>query len=136
VSVGEKNKFIEPKLAKNRLKKAIALKSYSELDQIQSIQNYMLHEKPFLQSDFQIIYMANYFKIPAHQCSSMVNNLIGKNFRDWVNSHRIEYFIKIYPEKFQKLTIDGIAFESGFSSMTTFYRVFKKHTGKIPLDYF
>ena len=136
VSLVEKNKFIEPKLTKNPNKKAIALKSYSNLEQIQSIHNYMLHEKPFLQSDFQIIYMANYFKIPTHQCSSMINNLIGKNFRDWVNSYRIEYFIKIYPEKSQKLKIDGIAFESGFSSMTTFYRVFKKQTGKIPLDYF
>ena len=96
----------------------------------------MIHEKPFLNSDFQILDLAHYFKIPTHQCSAMINNLIGKNFRDWINSHRVDYFIKTYPQKSPKLTIDAIAFESGFSSMTTFYRAFKKETGRMPSTYF
>lgn len=135
VTVGEKNKIIELNGVRESAKSVI-LRSETDPELIQSIKNYMIHEKPFLNSDFQILDLAHYFKIPTHQCSSMINNLIGKNFRDWINSHRVDYFIKTYPQKSTKLTIDAIAFESGFSSMTTFYRAFKKETGTMPSTYF
>lgn len=135
VSVGEKNKIIEMKPAKVAIKPA-SVKGDADQDLMQSVQNYMILEKPYLNSDFQIIHLAHYFNMPTHQCSIMINSLIGKNFRDWINYYRIEYFIKTYPEKASKLTIDAIAFESGFNSMTTFYRAFKKETGKMPSNYF
>jgi AraC-like DNA-binding protein len=135
MSVGEKNNLIEPKPVKVPLK-SLAVRSDAGHDVIQSAKNYMMNEKPFLKSDFQIIDLAHHLKMPTHQCSAMINNMIGKNFRDWINYYRIDHFIKTYPEKSQKLTIDGIAFESGFSSMTTFYRAFKKETGKMPSTYF
>jgi YesN/AraC family two-component response regulator len=80
--------------------------------------------------------LANSFNIPIHKCSALINNYIRKYFRDWINQYRIGYFIQSYPNKSEKLTIDAIVLESGFSSMTTFYRAFKKETGKMPLDYF
>lgn len=135
VEVGERNKIVELQGGRESVK-SVSLNSEADLELIQSIKNYMIHEKPFLNSDFQILDLAHYFKIPTHQCSAMINQLIGKNFRDWINSHRVDYFIKTYPQKSLKLTIDAIAFESGFSSMTTFYRAFKKETGTMPSNYF
>lgn len=135
VHVGEKNKIIEFKQT-NYTAKPQGGQNEAEIDFIQSIQNYMTHEKPFLNSSFCVMDLANSFKIPIHKCSALINTYIGKNFRDWINQYRIEYFIETYPQKSQKLTIDAIAIESGFSSMTTFYRAFKKETGKMPLNYF
>lgn len=134
-TVGEKNKiadlnnkkeFGQPKIVQND----------TELELIKCIQSYIIHEKPFLNSTYRVMDLANSLQIPTHQCSALINNYIGKNFKDWLNSHRIEYFINTYPVKSHKITIDAIAFESGFSSMTTFYRAFKKETGKMPLQYF
>lgn len=135
VEVGERNKIVELQGGRESVK-SVSLNSEADLELVQSMKNYMIHEKPFLNSDFQILDLAHYFKIPTHQCSAMINQLIGKNFRDWINSHRVDYFIKTYPQKLPKLTIDAIAFESGFSSMTTFYRAFKKETGTMPSNYF
>jgi AraC-like DNA-binding protein len=135
VSLGEKSKVIEAK-TKKRLPKGTGQKIDSELEIINSMQNYMIHEKPYLNSSFCVMDLANSFKIPIHKCSSLINNYINKNFRDWINQYRVEYFIENYSQKSQKLTIDAIAFDSGFSSMSTFYRAFKKETGKMPIQYF
>lgn len=135
VHVGEKNRMIDFKDVKASSKtKGSKVKVDANL--IQTIQNYMMHEKPYLNSSFSIMDLANAFKMPTHKCSALINTYIGKNFRDWINQYRIEYFIQTYPQKSQKLTVDAIAFESGFISMTTFYRAFKKETGKMPVNYF
>lgn len=135
ISVGEKNKLNEVR-HKKELPQLTRFKSDEELEMIRVFQNYMIHEKPFLNSGYRVMDLANSFQMPMHQCSSLINKHIGKNFNDWVNHYRIEHFINTYPVKSQKITIDAIALESGFSSITTFYRAFKKETGKMPIQYF
>lgn len=135
VSIGEKYKRVEL-IDKKELTPSARKNSDTELEMVSCIQNYMIHEKPFLNSAYRVMDLASSFQIPVHQCSGLINKHIGKNFNDWVNNYRIEHFIKSYPLKSQKITIDAIAFESGFISMTTFYRAFKKETGKMPLQYF
>ena len=135
VNLGERNKIVELKQSKQaELSTPIITDPSFEL--IQSFKQYMTTEKPFLNATFQIIHLAHFFKMPTHQCSTMINNILGKSFKDWVNCYRVERFIAIYPEKSKTLTINAMALESGFSGMTTFYRAFKKETGKMPLDYF
>ncbi|WP_256009593.1 AraC family transcriptional regulator [Desertivirga xinjiangensis] len=102
---------------------------------IEDMNSHMEENKPFLNSKFQIIHLAHHLDIPAHHCSFIINNVMGKNFRDWVNGYRVEYFIQSYRDKAETMTIDGIAYESGFNSITTFYRAFKKETGMMPLNY-
>ena len=103
---------------------------------LNTIEEFMSTKKPFLKNDFQIIDLAQELNIPMHHCSFVINSMIGSNFRDWVNSYRIKDFIKRYPEKSDKMTIEAIANESGFKSGSTFYRAFKKETGGMPKTYF
>jgi AraC-like DNA-binding protein len=135
VSLGENSKVVESK-SKKELAVSTSLKNDKELEFITCMKNYLIYEKPFLNSSYRVMDLANYFQIPTHQCSALINKHIGKNFKDWINHYRVEHFIKSYPKKSQKITVDAIAFESGFSSVTTFYRVFKKETGKMPIQYF
>jgi YesN/AraC family two-component response regulator len=135
ISLGENSKIVELK-RKKELTVPTSLKNDSELEFISCMKNYLIYEKPFLNSSCRVMDLANHFQIPTHQCSALINKHIGKNFKDWINHYRIEHFIQSYPSKAQKITIDAIAFESGFSSVTTFYRVFKKETGKMPIQYF
>ncbi|WP_316814211.1 helix-turn-helix domain-containing protein [Pedobacter heparinus] len=93
-------------------------------------------EKPFLIPDFQMIHLAQKLNIPVHHCSFVINNVIGKNFRDWINAYRIEDFMQQHTLKGNKMTIEAIAYESGFKSLATFYSAFKKETGLIPKAYF
>lgn len=107
------------------------LSAYAE-----SMKELMGTEKPFLQPDFQIIHLAQKLNIPVHHCSFVINNEIGKNFRDWINAYRIDDFIKQYPLMSDKMTIEAIANQSGFKSVATFYNAFKKETGLMPTAYF
>ncbi|RQO66036.1 hypothetical protein DBR43_27740 [Pedobacter sp. KBW06] len=96
----------------------------------------MEKNKPYLLEDFQIVDLAGALNIPVHHCSFVLNNLIGKNFRDWINEYRIQSFIEQYPIKAQRMTIESIAHECGFKSVATFYNAFKKETGIMPTAYF
>lgn len=93
-------------------------------------------KKPYLLEDFQIVDLAGALNIPVHHCSFVLNNLIGKNFRDWINEYRIHSFLEQYPLKAQRMTIESIAHECGFKSVATFYNAFKKETGIMPTVYF
>ncbi|RLJ75071.1 AraC-like DNA-binding protein [Pedobacter alluvionis] len=103
---------------------ALAMKEIMEEEQL-----YLLH-------DFQIIDLSAKLNIPIHHCSFVINKHIGKNFRDWINSYRVNHFLKQYPLKSDKITIEAIASEAGFKSVATFYNAFKKETGLMPTAYF
>jgi len=100
------------------------------------LRDVMKDEAVYLNPDLQIIDLASRLNIPMHHCSFVLNTIIGKNFRDWINSYRIAYFLKQYPIKGNKITIEAIARESGFKSLATFYNAFKKEKGLMPKVYF
>lgn len=111
--------------------------SADQLSQLSvSMQTLMEKEQLYLLHDFQIIDLAGKLNIPVHHCSYIINNAIGKNFRDWINSYRITHFLLQHPIKSDKLTIEAIATESGFKSLATFYNAFKKEKGVMPTQYF
>jgi len=116
----KKIKFLDAQLADY----AFAMKEIMEREQL-----YLVH-------DFQIIDLAAKLNLPIHHCSFVINKQIGKNFRDWINGYRIDYFLKQYPLKSDKITIEAIASEAGFKSQATFYNAFKKETGLMPTAYF
>jgi AraC-like DNA-binding protein len=107
------------------------LSAYSDL-----MKSFMESKKPYLQPNFQIVDLANEINIPVHQCSFVINNFLERNFRDWINSYRIDFFINQYPLKSNRMTIEAVAYESGFKSLTTFYNAFKKETGLMPKAFF
>lgn len=93
---------------------------------VDSMKSFMDSKRPYLQSDFQIVDLANELNIPVHHCSFVINSSFDKNFRDWINGYRITFFIRQYPLKSDRMTIEAIAYESGFKSLTTFYNAFKR----------
>jgi YesN/AraC family two-component response regulator len=98
--------------------------------------NYLETQRPYLRPEFIFADLAFALKIPMHQCSFVLNHLIGKNFRDWINGYRIEHFVQNYTNNSKSKTIEGLALESGFSNIRTFYNAFKKEKGEIPRIYF
>lgn len=103
---------------------------------VEAIGELMEREQPYLLQDFQIIHLAQRLQIPVHHCSTTINNVMGRNFRDWLNSYRIKHFIKVYPGLSDTMTVETVAYESGFKNITTFYNAFKKETGQMPTTYF
>ncbi|MDR2906636.1 MAG: AraC family transcriptional regulator [Bacteroidales bacterium] len=65
--------------------------------------------------------------------SQVVNGLIKKKFRAFVNDYRIREAQRLFSEQnASKYTIEAVAFKTGFKSSTTFNTAFKEVTGVSP----
>lgn len=74
--------------------------------------------------------------VHPHDLSRILNNGLEKNFNDFINEFRVREVVrKMQDPAFDRLTLLGIAYESGFNSKRTFNRVFKELTGKTPVEY-
>ncbi|MFD1629405.1 helix-turn-helix domain-containing protein [Pseudopedobacter beijingensis] len=140
VSAGGSNSLLINEIEKESKKQAPIQKEklnrHQHQEYVQAIQELMEKEQLFLQPDFQMKDLATAVDIPVHHCSLVINHIIGKKFRDWLNSYRVQYFIKEYPMLADKMTVEAIALQSGFKNTATFYNAFKKETGRMPKIYF
>ena len=74
--------------------------------------------------------------IHPHDLSRIMNMGLERNFSDFINEFRVRDIArKMEDPAFDRVTLLGIAYESGFNSKTTFNRVFKEMTGKTPVEY-
>lgn len=103
---------------------------------LEAITKYMNDQKPFLNQDFSMSILSQQTDIPNHHCSYILNHVIKKNFREWVNEYRVEHFIAIYPCLASKQTIAAVAISCGFSNKTSFYNAFVKIKNENPSKYF
>jgi AraC-like DNA-binding protein len=88
---------------------------------------------PYLDPELTLPDLAEKIGLPAPQVSQIINQQLGKNFNDFVNSYRVEAVKSMLAEGRQaQLSLLGIAYECGFNSKATFNRAFKKHTGFAP----
>lgn len=68
--------------------------------------------------------------------SAAINCYRKKNFKTYINEYRVAEAVRLLSEdKKNRLTVDAIAFERGFTDRSNFYRVFKKHKGTSPTDF-
>jgi AraC-type DNA-binding domain-containing proteins len=92
--------------------------------------------KPYLNPELNIKLLSEQIGILIHPMSAALNQQIGMNFYDFVNSYRIKYAINLLNEQnAEKYKIDFLVQESGFKSRSVFYSAFKKETGCTPSEF-
>lgn len=121
------------------------IKKYAKsgLDEKQSkilysnLKNIMHEDVVYKNGDLSISDLASILGTNSNHLSQIINEQDGKNFYDFVNSYRVEEFIRLLelPEN-KNFTLLALANECGFNSKSSFNRHFKKHTGKTPSEYF
>nr|WP_315035584.1 helix-turn-helix domain-containing protein [uncultured Chryseobacterium sp.] len=99
------------------------------------LENIMETEKPYLDSELNLIRLSEMLSVSTHHLSYVVNTGFGKNFFQYVNEFRVEYAKKLLKQTDSKLSILGIAYEAGFNSKTSFNTTFKKVTGQTPSEF-
>ncbi|MEJ5049226.1 helix-turn-helix domain-containing protein [Chryseobacterium culicis] len=100
-----------------------------------SLEGIMETQKPYLDSELNLIRLAEMLSVSTHHLSYVINTGFGKNFFQYVNEYRVDYAKKLLKEPDGKLSILGIAYESGFNSKTSFNTTFKKVTGQTPSEF-
>ncbi|MGC4100925.1 ABC transporter permease [Ferruginibacter sp.] len=90
----------------------------------------------YLDPELNVSSLAEQLGMPSHELSRIINIALKKNFTDFINEFRIREVVrKMDDPAYDRMTLLGIAFESGFNSKTTFNRVFRQMTGKSPVEY-
>jgi len=121
----EKPKPAKPGLGVNRIDEII-----------KKITVLMEQEKLYQETELTLQQLANKLQLPTYQVSQAINEGMGKNFYDLVNSYRVEEAKRLLLDpKSINYTILSVGFEAGFNSKTTFNTVFKKFTGLTPTDF-
>lgn len=96
----------------------------------------MKEEKPFLDADITLQSLAAKMGITKEDLSRVINEQLGKNFKNFINERRIEEArVRLMDPKEQQFVLLKIAFDVGFSSKSAFNASFKKYTGMSPTAY-
>lgn len=104
---------------------------------IDKLADYMDKEQPYLNPDITLKDLAKLLNMTHNHLSSIINDYMHKNFYDLINTYRVNHVKELLgrEDTTRKLTLLSIGFDSGFNSKSTFYRIFKKHTGMTPSEY-
>ena len=97
---------------------------------------HMESARPFLRSSLTLQELADELSIASHHLSQVINDRLDRNFFDFVNGYRVQDVQeKLRDPQTQHLTLLAIAYDSGFSSKSSFNTVFKKHTRMTPSQF-
>lgn len=96
----------------------------------------MQEQKPYFDEELTLSKLASYLNTTDKKLSKLLNQHTNTTFYNFVNGYRLEEFKRrIEDESFKDVTIEGIAYDCGFKSKASFYRLFKKETGLSPSDF-
>lgn len=100
------------------------------------LQTFMAVQKPYINAKLTLSDVAESLDVSTNLLSQLLNEYIGKNFYDYVNTYRLQYFLTLSKDpKYQHFTLLSLAYEAGFNSKTTFNAFFKKSLGTTPSEY-
>jgi AraC-like DNA-binding protein len=135
VLIPEKNQAEQPVKATVKYEKS-TLSPGKSRKYLQKLLESMQQDKLYLKADLSLQLLADTLEIPPHYLSQVINEQLGQNFFDFVNSYRIEEVkARLLDPQNHHLTILAIAYDSGFNSKSAFNLAFKNQTGFTPSQF-
>jgi AraC-like DNA-binding protein len=115
-------------------KKMSDTQTYQELGM--RISGLLRDEEIYVNTDLTVSTLASRLKVPAYMVSRAINQYFNKSFSELVVEYRIKKAEQLLVSDSQKsLTIEAVAFESGFNTLSAFYKAFKKINNVTPSQY-
>jgi len=118
----------------DQVKKKETIVNVDVENQIKTLQSFMEKEKPFLENKLTIKQLADMLALQPYQLSILLNDVLNKNFFDFVNEYRVKE-VKTQMKDNKTYTLLGIAYDCGFNSKSSFNRIFKNVTGYTPSEF-
>lgn len=100
------------------------------------LRHLMASQQLFKYPELSLTDLAERLDTHPNYLSQIINEKEGKNFYDYINSKRVETFLKMAADpQNRRFTLFALALECGFNSKSAFNRYFKKVTGFTPTTY-
>jgi TolB-like protein/AraC-like DNA-binding protein len=108
--------------------------SAAEIDMVLEVIGMGMKEKKWYQNpSLSLRQLAENVNISSNKLSWLLNERVGQNFNEYINSFRLENFKeKALDPANSHLTLIALAYESGFNSKSVFNSFFKKIEGVTP----
>lgn len=105
-------------------------------DQKHQILHKIANEQYYLKEGLNISEVAVKLSLPAHELSTLLNEVIPGGFVVYINHLRVEHAKKLLADpQWTHLSMEGIGKESGFQSRSAFYHYFKQECQMTPLAF-
>lgn len=94
--------------------------------------------KIYRDTNLSLDFLADKMGIHRNTLSQLINSYCKSSYSDFINNYRIKEAKRIIVDCHKKRVaykIWRISYESGFNSIATFYRLFKKAIGCTPCEY-
>lgn len=135
--------FLPDFLIENHIIKNIDLEnktSYIKDDEKEELRQkfytYLNEEKLYLLSDLNLKMIADKMNVSERKLSAFFGEVLNSSFYDCINSFRVEEAkCMLKSNAIKSHSITGIGLSCGFSSKSSFYRIFKNKTGMSPSVY-
>lgn len=116
------------------LKKSSSIKRLKSLGK--KIDNALKKDTLFTDPQITVSKLAKHLNSPPYLVSLAINQYFNKSFPEIINELRIKKAEQLLVDNKKKhYTIEAIAYESGFNTLSAFYSGFKKINLKTPLQY-
>lgn len=125
--------FPEVELLTPKIPTASNYTKNTEKGKLKELKKKITGNRLFTDPDLNLNKLSEQLEIAPRDLSHIINTESEQNFNDFLNEFRIDHFKKLLEN--DQFSIEGMAYESGFKSKTSFYRAFKKSTGQTPLQY-
>jgi AraC-like DNA-binding protein len=120
---------------KNRYRNS-RLTETSKRSYASKVEEIMVKEKPYLNNELTLTSFADKLDMKPIHLSQVLNEEFKENFYTFINRHRIAESQRLLKDnRYQNYSIQAIALEAGFNSMSTFNKAFKEIVGKSPSSY-
>lgn len=103
-----------------------------EISLFERIEAYILENEAFKNQDLIRDDVATALNTNVKYLADAIRSETGKAFLDYINQFRLNYVYHKLVTSNENLPINSILFEAGFSSPSTFYRLFKDKFGMTP----
>ncbi|MEM6317505.1 MAG: helix-turn-helix domain-containing protein [Bacteroidota bacterium] len=128
----KKDSILFKKVVQKYGAKKISSKEAQQL--AQQLKVVMEMEELFRNPNLKLPDVAKALNTLPHRISQFINDNLQKSFSLWVNEYRVEA-AKQMLLKDSPFTLEGIGYECGFNSKSTFYATFKKVVGTTPAKF-
>lgn len=101
-----------------------------------NVESTLASKKLFLKCNFSLPDLAEETGLELHTLSYLINSQTNHNFKNYINSMRIEYFKeKLNDFEWKDFTVEKMTVACGFKCRATCHRAFIKHVGVPPSAY-